>query len=158
MSSLLCSVPVLVHIGMVLPNYDASDTEMCLSSLRRGWGLALQVVATPFLQGHAVDQAEDFDVAHCTQIPITRAHSGSKRLRKQGHQKATAKWVETTPKPATRSTTKKLATAECVFADLTLQTPMPESEAGNEFGPPPPDTTPAFQRMNSCGYNIRHSS
>lgn len=28
MSSLLCSVPVLVHIGMVLLNYDASDTDV----------------------------------------------------------------------------------------------------------------------------------
>lgn len=134
---------MLEGVHVVLPNCNSLLGLMCLIFFAVCCCLSLQA-----------DQAEDFDVAHCTQIPLTRALSGSKRPRKQGQLKASAEWVETTPKPATRSETKKLAMAECVFADLTLQTPMPVSEAGNDFGPPPPDTTPLPQRSNACAHNL----
>ena len=72
--------------------------------------MTLQVSIPPFPQGHSTVVAEDFDVAHCTQIPNTRALSASKRPRKQGPTKSSAEGVDTTPKPATRSRTKTTTT------------------------------------------------
>ena len=113
----------------------------------------MQVVVSPLHQSHAAEAAEDFtedaDLAQCTQIPITHARKGSKRLRKHKDLKASADGGETTPIPQSRSKSKKVLTADCGLADPTLQTPMPESEAGSEFGPPPPDTTPGPLRGNS---------
>lgn len=40
----------------------------------------------------------------------------------------------------------KVPTLDCTLADATLQTPMPESEPGSEFEPPPPDSSPFRQR------------
>ena len=103
---------------------------------------------------HTGGATEDVDVAHCTQPPSTTAKSGLKRLRKEQQQKAFAAVGETTPKPRCSGRLKKATTTECGLADLSpmLQTPMPESDVPNAFGPPPPDSTPARQRGESCIY------
>ena len=92
--------------------------------------------------------AEDEDVFHCTQIPNTRSKATLKRTRKQEQAKACGKGGDTPPRTPRISRSRKGATA-CELDLLTLQTPMPESEAGSEFGPPPPDTTPAPLRESS---------
>lgn len=119
---------------------------------------AVQVVGTQLHQSLAAEAAADVDVAHCTQIPFTQERTGLKRLRKQVQLKEFAEGGETTPKPQRRSKAKNLLTAEGGLADPMLQTPMPEIEAGSEFGPPPPDTTPGPQRMHSCSNTVLHSS
>ena len=59
--------------------------------------------------------------------------------------------------PRILSKSRKVATA---FDGglLTLQTPMPESEAGSGYGPPPPDTTPAPLRENCSHTMAIHSA
>ena len=109
---------------------------------------AVQVVVPPLLQVHTTDAAEDVDVAQCTQIPMTNASTGFKRLRKERLSKVGADGGETTPKPQRRTSSRKVATAEYGLADMTFQTPMPESDAPNELGPPPPDSTPAPKHGN----------
>lgn len=74
----------------------------------------------------------------CTQIPPAIAMGASKRMRKPGAWSAAADGGGTTPK------TPLPATLEMV----SQQTPMPEPE--NEYGPPPPDTTPTPLRENSA--------
>ena len=107
-----------------------------------------QVIVSPLLPGLVLDAVEAVEVAHCTQIPVTNAVTSLKRLRKQGQCSASVEGVETTPKPRTRSRSKMVETAGCSLAELTLQTPMPASMAGNEFSPPPPITTPTPHRGN----------
>ena len=110
-------------------------------------------LVSPLHQSHAAEAAEDFTdadvLAQCTQTPTTRVRKGSKRLRKHEHLITFADGGNSTPIPQTRSQSKKVQTADCGLADPNLQTPMPESEAGSEFGPPPPDTTPGPLRGNS---------
>lgn len=43
-----------------------------------------------------------------------------------------------------------MTSAECGLADMTLQTPMLESDAPNELGPPPPDPMPTRKLGISC--------
>lgn len=108
---------------------------------------AVQVVVPPLRQVLAAD----VDVAHCTQIPVTNAPTGLKRMRKERRSKALASGGgETTPKPQRPSRSRKVTSAECGLADMTLQTPMPASDAPNELGPPPPDSTPAPKHGISC--------
>ena len=111
------------------------------------------VLVSPLHQSHAAGAAEDFTedaiLAQCTQIPTTQVSKGSKRLRKHEHLITFADGGNSTPIPRTTSQSKKVQTADCGLADPSLQTPMPESEAGSEFGPPPPDTTPGHRRGNS---------
>ena len=57
---------------------------------------------------------------------------------------------ETTPIPHRSSRLKKLTTTTTGIARQMQQTPMPESDAPSEFGPPPPDSTPACERGKSC--------
>ena len=109
----------------------------------------------PLLQVHAADAAADVDVLMCTQIPITNASTRVKRMRKEIKSKALADGGETTPKPHVRTRSMKVTTAECGLADMTLQTPMPESDAPNELGPPPPDSTPAPKHGNPCANSAR---
>lgn len=109
------------------------------------------MVLGPLLQVHEGDAAEAVDVAHCTQPPLTIAKPGLKRRMKEQHRESFAAVEETTPKPRRSSRSKKVATMDCRLQDPSpmLQTPMPESGVGNEFGPPPPDSTPARQRGES---------
>ena len=104
----------------------------------------------PLLKVHAADAGADVEVAHCTQIPITNASTGLKRMRRERQSKALAAATESTPKPQRRSRPKQVTAADCGLADMTLQTPMPESGAPNELGPPPPDSTPAAKHGTSC--------
>lgn len=90
----------------------------------------------------------------CTQLPPATARGVSKRLRKSGQWKAAAQVGETTPITQRRSSSTKGAVAKCGLANLTQQTPMPQSDPGNEFGPPPPDTTPTPHRELSCDYDL----
>ena len=108
----------------------------------------VQVVVPPLLQVHAMDASEDVDVAQCTQIPVTNASTGFKRLRKGRLSKALADVGETTPIPQRRSRSRKVSTADEGLKGMMLQTPMPESDAPNELGPPPPDSTPAPKHGN----------
>ena len=86
--------------------------------------------------------AEVEEVAHCTQIPNMRSRAALKRTRKQEQGKACGEGGDTTPRTPRICRLQNVATT--IEMNLfTLQTPMPESEAGSEFGPPPPDTTPA---------------
>ena len=60
---------------------------------------------------------------------------------------------ETTPKPRRNSRSKKVCGAACGLSALTpqtLQTPMPETGCPNDFGPPPPESTPNPERGKSC--------
>lgn len=91
------------------------------------------------LQAHASDASEGFDVAHCMQIPVAQAKTILKRPRKERQCKALAAGGETTPTPPKSSRSKK----------LTLQTPMPDIDARNKLGPPPPDSTPTPERGKS---------
>lgn len=111
---------------------------------------AVQVVQPPLLQVHAAVMAADVNLVQCTQIPLTDASTGLKRMRKERQCQELADSEETTPKPHTRSKSKKMTTAECGLVHMTLQTPMPESDAPNELGPPPPDSTPAPKHGYSC--------
>ena len=104
----------------------------------------------PLLQVIAADASEGFDGAQCTQTPVTHARTVLKRPRRERQCKAIADGGETTPRPHMTSTSKVLTRAACAFANQTLQTPMPESGAPNEFGPPPPDSTPAPERCKCC--------
>ena len=64
---------------------------------------------------------------------------------------------DTMPNTPRISRSRKVATA--FDGDLlTLQTPMPGSEAGSAFGPPPPDTTPAPLRENRSHTMAFHSA
>ena len=92
--------------------------------------------------------AEEEDIPHCTQYPITRSKTSSKRARTQGQGKVGTDAGETTPLTPRVSRSMKVASA-FELVDLTLQTPMPASEAGSAFGPPPPETTPAPLREYS---------
>ena len=112
--------------------------------------LVLQVGVPPLHQVQATDASEGFDVAHCTQIPVTHARTIYKRLRKERQCKALAYGGETPPNPHRSSRSKKLTTSVDGFADQTLQTPMLESDAPSEFGPPPPDSSPAPERGKCC--------
>lgn len=91
------------------------------------------------LQGQDGMDSEAFDVAHCTQPPFTQTKAGLKRLKKGWQGSDCAEGGATTPKPLRSLRSKKLCSAECGAAELSpmLQTPMPWSEVGNEFGPPP---------------------
>ena len=111
---------------------------------------AVQVVVKPLLQVQATDAAAGVNVPHCTQIPRSNASTGLKRMRKERQYLELADGVEATPTPQRRLSTRKVMNAECGLADMTLQTPMPESDAPNVLGPPPPDSTPAPKRGNSC--------
>ena len=108
----------------------------------------MQVVVPLPLQVHAMDAAEDVDVAQYTQIPMMRASTGFKRPRKERLTKVIADGGETAPKPQRRSSSRKVPTARSGLADTEFQTPMPESDAPNELGPPPPDSTPARKHGN----------
>lgn len=112
--------------------------------------LVVQVTVHPSLQAHTLHATEGFDVAHCTQIPVTHAKTILKRPRKERQCKVTADGGQTTPTPPRSSRGKKLTSAGSGFADQALQTPMPETDAPNELGPPPPDSTPAPGRGESC--------
>ena len=113
-----------------LPISHYPNTELC--------GLwVVQVVVPQLQQSHAAEAADNVEVLHCTQIPFAKESTGLKRPRKQGQLKELAEAGETTPQPRRRSKAKSLLTAEGGQAALTLQTPMPVSEAGSEFGPPP---------------------
>lgn len=118
----------------------------------------LQVVVGPLLQVHEGGAAGAVDVAQCTQPPWTTAKPGLKRPMKERQQEAFAELGETTPKPRRSSRSKKVTTSDCGLQDLSpmLQTPMPESGVGNESGPPPPDSTPARQRGETCVDNLRN--
>ena len=85
--------------------------------------------------------AENAEVAHGTQIPITRSQTSLKRARKQQQGKACIEAGETMPLTPRNSRSMKVASTFHPM-DLELQTPMPESEAGSGYGPPPPNTTP----------------
>ena len=112
----------------------------------------------PLLQVHAAHGAAGVDVVQCTQIPIANASTGLKRMRKGGQSKALAVGGETTPKPARSLRSGKVTIADCGLADMTLQTPMPESDAPNEPGPPPPDSTPAPNHGNSWATSTNDKS
>lgn len=116
------------------------------------------MVVPPLLIVHEGSAAEEVDVAQCTQPSFTTPVSGLKRLRKVQQREAFAEVGETTPKPRSSLRSKKVSTPECGLADLlpNLQTPMPESDVPNDFGPPPPDSTPARQRGESLTYNLRN--
>ena len=129
----------------------ATDILLRMTQKTERCGLwAVQVLGTQLHQSHSAEAADYLDVAHCTPIPFTQERTGLKRLRKQVQLKEFAMCGESLPKPQRTSKAKKLITAEGGLADPPLQTLMPESEAGNEFGPPPPDTTPGPQREHSC--------
>ena len=100
------------------------------------------------LQVLAADAAADVEVPHCTQIPRANASTGFKRMRKERVYLEIADGGETTPTPQTRSRSRKVTTAECGLVNMTIQTPMPETGAPNELGPPPPDSTPAPKHSN----------
>lgn len=132
-------------LALIAPDFlfpMTQNTERCVL-----W--AVQVEGTQLHQNLASEAAADVNVTHCTQIPFTQDQPGLKRLRKQVQLKDVALGGTPTPKPQRRSKAKKLLTADGGLADLTLQTPMPETGVGSEFGPPPPDSTPVPQRMDS---------
>lgn len=108
--------------------------------------LAVQVVVSPLLHSHGPDAAEDADLEQCTQIPITQARKGLSRLKKHEQLKANAEGGENTPSPQRRAKSMKVPALNCGLMDPLMQTPMPEMEAGSEFGPPPPSTTPLHLR------------
>ena len=90
----------------------------------------------------------DVDVLMCTQTPSANASTGVKRMRKGRQSKAFADGGETTPKPQVRTRSMKVPTADCGLINMTLQTPMPESDSPSELGPPPPDSTLAPKHGN----------
>ena len=107
------------------------------------------------LQVHQADAEDSVDTVPCTQVPIKLAKTTFKRLRMDRQCKAKAAGVgELTPRPPSASRSKKKHEAVGGLADLSLQTPMPESEAANVFGPPPPPSTPTVQRGNPCSANL----
>ena len=118
----------------------------------------MQVAPSPLLQVHVADASQDVDLAQCTHTPFTQARTSFKRVRKERQGKAVAGVGETTPRPLRTSVSTKQATLECGLMDLTtmLQTPMPHSDVGNEFGPPPPESTPARQRGELLLIYSRH--
>ena len=103
----------------------------------------MQVVLHPLREVHAPDAAADVHEVQCTQLPITKATSGLKRTRKARQSREQADVGETTPTLRRGSRARKLTTAECGLEDMTLQTPMPQTDSSNELGPPPPESTPA---------------
>jgi hypothetical protein len=107
----------------------------------------------PILQVQVADALEVVEVVCCTQIPTTRASGGLKRLRKVRQGSTIAEGV-CTPKAQLSGISTKVYTDECGLADPTLQTPMPESEAGSTFGPPPPDSTPPPLRGNVIFWHL----
>ena len=89
---------------------------------------------------------QEVDPTHCSQIPIAQSMCTLKRTRKQGQGLTEAPVVGTTPRTPRISRSKKVAEAAGELSGRMLQTPMPSSPGGNEFGPPPPTSTPAPQR------------
>ena len=96
-------------------------------------------------------------MVRCTHIPPAPAKGGSKRLRKTVQGKAAAEAGEPTPNTPLISTSKKAAEARCCLKDLPQQTPMPQSDPGSEFGPPPPETTPTPHRKPFMNYQISYA-
>lgn len=127
-----------------LPSYHAPYAEFFYVVCALCCSLALQVGISPLIHSHPPDAEEDAELEQCTQIPITRARVGLKRLMKHGRMNASADVGETTPQRRCKS--MKVPTLDCPRSDAMLQTPMPESVEGSDFGPPPPDTTPFHQR------------
>lgn len=95
-----------------------------------------------------MDAVLEDGVLNCTQPTSTHAPAGLKRPRLDRRCKASAKRGASTAIPQTTSTLKKVTTFVGGLAKETpmMQTPMPASPVGNEFGPPPPDSTPARHR------------
>ena len=146
-------LPLLIHfpnhvdeteIAINLRLHIALETEM-FGNVALCSRLQLQVGQPPILQAHVADAPEVDEVVIGTQIPIALAKTCLKRLRKERQLPAFAEG-ETTPNPRRSGRSENVSSQECGFADRTLQTPMPESEAGSAFGPPPPDSTPPPQR------------
>lgn len=84
--------------------------------------------------------AEDLDPTHCTQIPSL------KRTLKRAQRQPCAEGVETQQRTPRTARSKKEVTAAVEVVDFLVQTPMPGTRDGNDFGPPPPESTPAPQR------------
>jgi hypothetical protein len=108
---------------------------------------------SPLLQVHVADASQNVDLLQCTQPPFTHAKTGFKRLRKERQGKTFAELGETTPVTQRTLRSTKTTTLECEFLEVTTmqQTPMPQTDVGNEYGPPPLESTPARKRgKSSC--------
>lgn len=100
--------------------------------------------------------AKDDQVAHCTQTPITRSKTSLKRARNQEQGKKCTEAGE--PAPLTPRISRSMNVASAWNpVDMGLQTPMPESDAGSGYGPPPPNTTPTPLREYTSGDAPLHS-
>lgn len=108
---------------------------------------------SPLLQVHVADASQNVDLAQCTQPPFIHAKTGFKRLRKERQRKTFAEVGETTPVTRRTLRSTKTTTLECEFLEVMTmqQTPMPQTDVRNEYGPPPPKSTPARQRGESSG-------
>ena len=114
--------------------------------------MPLQVVVPPLLQQHVAFASLEVDVAQCTQPPFPHAPTGLKHVRKERQCKGLAERGGSRAIPQRTCRSKKVTTLDNGLPDLApmLQTPMPGSDVGNDYGPPPPDSTPVRQRGKSC--------
>jgi hypothetical protein len=144
------TVTVLTALGSLIAQVR---THKCAPSTRCVGG-ASDVVVPTLLQEQSPDVEEDVNMVPCTQVPPAIAKGALKRIRKPGQRSAAAHGGGggTTPKTPRGSTSRMGAMAKCGLADLTQQTPMPQNNPANNFGPPPPDTTPTPLSENSAAY------
>ena len=95
---------------------------------------------------------EDVTMVTCTQVPPAIANGPGKRTRRPEHWSAAAHGLVSTLTTPRKSTSRMRAMANNGGADMTQQTPMPQIDPANDYGPPPPLTSPTPLRQNSAAY------
>lgn len=90
-----------------------------------------------------------------TQMQTPTVEIGTMRPRKERQRKEKGVEDVCAPKPPRKKQAKKGNLSKYFVANLTQQTPMPESETGIDFGPLPPELTPASKFKNPALFSYK---